>query len=238
MTGSVLMSRLLTNTIAPTWKFCCSNADCSIYHENSLLYICAVYIPPDANAKLALARLQDIVNKSLVAPPDSIFIAAGDFNHADLKAVLHSFHPNVKCATRWRNTLDQVSNNIANACRTQAYPHLGISDHVSLLLHPWYTPKIRASRPAVGSVRIWPVDAIPRLLDCFSSTNWDIFSGPGVLIRRSLNIFHSLSSGLHQLLCGHCYILEADPHLPECQDVDDTKSTITIKSPECSIQNW
>lgn len=33
------------------------------------------------------------------------------------------------------------------------------------------------------------MDAIPRLLDSFSSTNWDIFSGPGVLIRRSLNIF-------------------------------------------------
>lgn len=88
--------------------------------EFSAVYIWVVYIPPNANAKLALARLQDIVNKSLVACPDSIFIAVGDFNHTDLKSV-HSFHPDVKCAIKGRNTLDQVYTNIAKAYRTQAY---------------------------------------------------------------------------------------------------------------------
>ena len=68
--------------------------------EFTAVYICAVYIPPDANAKLALAQVHDSINDSLVAHPDSVFIAAGDFNHADLKTVLHKFHRNVKCATR------------------------------------------------------------------------------------------------------------------------------------------
>ncbi len=60
-------------------------------------YICAVYIPPDANAKLALAQIYDSINNSLVAHPDGVFIAAGDFNNADLKTVVHKFHRNVKC---------------------------------------------------------------------------------------------------------------------------------------------
>ena len=48
------------------------------------VYICAVCIPPDANAKLALAQLYDNMNKSVSACPDRVFVAAGDFNHVDL----------------------------------------------------------------------------------------------------------------------------------------------------------
>ncbi len=65
--------------------------------EFTAVYICAVYIPPDANAKLALAQIYDSINNSLVAHPDGVFIAAGDFNNADLKTVVHKFHRNVKC---------------------------------------------------------------------------------------------------------------------------------------------
>lgn len=107
--------------------------------EFSVVYIYAIYIPPDANTKLALTRLYDCIHKCLVAHPDSTFIAAGDFNHANLKTVLHTFHRNVRCATRGNNILDQVYTNIAHAYRAQAYPHLGLSDHVSLLLYPCYT---------------------------------------------------------------------------------------------------
>lgn len=59
--------------------------------EFTAVYICAVYIPPDATAKLALAHLHDSINKGLVAHPDSVFVVAGDFNHANLKTVLHKF---------------------------------------------------------------------------------------------------------------------------------------------------
>ncbi len=76
--------------------------------EFTAVYIWAVYIPLDTNAKLALAQLHDSINNCLGAHPDSVFIAAGDFNHADLKTVLHKFHRNVKCATRVDKTLDQV----------------------------------------------------------------------------------------------------------------------------------
>ncbi|KAK7929457.1 hypothetical protein WMY93_005852 [Mugilogobius chulae] len=143
--------------------------------EFAVVYICAVYIPPDANAKLALAQVSSSINNSLVAHPDSVFIAAGDFNHADLKSVLHKFHRNVKCATRGDRTLDQVYTNVAGAYRAQAYPHLGLSDHLSLLLHPRYTPKIKSAGITVKTVRTWPEDAVPMLQDCFHHTDWDVF---------------------------------------------------------------
>ena len=142
--------------------------------EFSVVYICAVYIPPDANAKLALSQLYECIHKCLVAHPESTFIVAEDFDHANLKTVLHSFHRNVKCATRGNNILDQVYTNIAHGYRAQVYPHLGLFDHVSLLLHPCYTPTARSTRPVVRSVRTWPDDAIPRLQDCFDSTDWDV----------------------------------------------------------------
>lgn len=112
------------------------------YLEFSCVYICAVYIPPDSNAKLALAQMSSSINNSLIAHPDSALIAAGDFNHVDLKSVLHTLHRIVRCATRGDRTLDQVYTNVVEAYRAQAYPHLSLSDHLSLLLHPRYTPKI------------------------------------------------------------------------------------------------
>ncbi|KAK0155001.1 hypothetical protein N1851_002677 [Merluccius polli] len=145
--------------------------------EFSVVYICA----------LALSQLYKCIHKCLVAHPESTFIVAGDFNHANLKTVLHTFHRNVKCATRGNNILDQVYTNIAHAYRAQAYPYLGLSDHVSLLLDPYYTQKARSTRPVVRSVRTWPEDAIPRLQDCFDSTDWDVFRGQEALTRSSLD---------------------------------------------------
>ncbi|KAK0136684.1 hypothetical protein N1851_027131 [Merluccius polli] len=155
--------------------------------EFTAVYICAVYIPPDANAKLALAQVHDSINDSLVAHPDSVFIAAGDFNHADLKTVLHKFHRNVKCATRGNKTLDQVYTNTADAYKAQVYPHLGLSDHLSLL----YTPKIKSARSITKSRRTWPEDAIPMLQDCFYHTDWDVFRGQGTDTRESMDEYTS-----------------------------------------------
>ena len=159
--------------------------------EFTAVYICAVYIPPDANAKLALAQVHDSINDSLVAHPDSVFIAAGDFNHADLKTVLHKFHRNVKCATRGNKTLDQVYTNTADAYKAQVYPHLGLSDHLSLLLHPRYTPKIKSAGSITKSRRTWPEDAIPMLQDCFYHTDWDVFRGQGTDTRESMDEYTS-----------------------------------------------
>lgn len=155
--------------------------------EFTAVHICAVYIPPDANAKLALAQIYYSINNSLVTYPGSVFIAAGDFNHTDLKTVLHKFHRNVKCATRGEKTLDQVYTNITDAYKAQTYHHLGLSDHLPLLLHARYTPRIKKAGTMLKNVRIWPEDAIPMLQDCFHRTTWDVFKGEGTFTRESLD---------------------------------------------------
>lgn len=149
---------------------------CRPFHlprEFTAVCICAVYIPPDANAKLALTQLQDSINNSLVAHLDSVFIAAEDFNPTDLKTVLSKFHRNVKCAM--------------HAYKAQAYPHLGMSDHLALMLHPCYTSKIKTAGPIVKTVRSWPEGAIPELQDSFHHTDWSVFEGRGMLTCESLD---------------------------------------------------
>ncbi|KAI4884175.1 hypothetical protein NFI96_007457 [Prochilodus magdalenae] len=75
--------------------------------EFSAVLLTAVYIPPQANAKLALSRLHDAINNQLSAHPDGVVIVAGDFNHADLKSVMPKFYNNVRFPTRESNILDQ-----------------------------------------------------------------------------------------------------------------------------------
>ena len=81
----------------------------------------------------------------------------------------------VKCATREANTLDKVYSNIKLSFRAKPLPHLGQSDHVSLLLIPAYTP-LRKSAPTTSrTVKTWPEGASQQLQECFESTNWDVF---------------------------------------------------------------
>lgn len=93
----------------------------------------------------------------------------------------------MKSATRGNKTLDQVYTNVADAYRVQVYPHLGLSAHLSLLLQPQYTPKIKTAAPVVRTVRMWPEVAIPQLQDCFHSTKWEVFKSQGTPTQESLD---------------------------------------------------
>lgn len=161
--------------------------------EFSVVYICAIYIPPDANAKVALARLHDAVDKRTSVHPDCVFIAVGDFNHANLRTVLPKFHPNVTCATRGSKTLDQVYTNVAKAYGAQSDSHLGLSDHLSLFLYPLYRQRIKAVIPTTRSMRVWPEDAVSQLQDCFNTTAHETYDDPSII--------YNYSHGLHKLLC-------------------------------------
>lgn len=104
--------------------------------EFTVVFITAVYIPPSANASVAVDILQTSVNKLQSAHPDGIFIVAGDFNHANLRTVLPKFHQHVTCPTRGDKTLDHVYSNVCGAYKVSAHPHLGQSDHLTLFLTP------------------------------------------------------------------------------------------------------
>lgn len=62
--------------------------------EFPVIVITAVYIPPQAYAKLALEKLQYAINNPLKAHLEVAIIVAGDFNCVDLKTVMPRLHKN------------------------------------------------------------------------------------------------------------------------------------------------
>lgn len=55
----------------------------------------AVYIPPDANANIALGYLHRAITSHQSMYPEAVHIIAGDFNPADLKAVFPKFDQHI-----------------------------------------------------------------------------------------------------------------------------------------------
>lgn len=54
--------------------------------EFTVVMITAMYIPPDANANLALGHLYSSISLQQSMFSDAVHIIVGDFNHADFKA--------------------------------------------------------------------------------------------------------------------------------------------------------
>ena len=71
--------------------------------------------------------------------------------------------------------MDHVYTNIKHAYRAIPLPHLGQSDHLSLLLTPAYTPLRRSAPLQTKTITTWPQDALSQLQDCFLHTEWDVF---------------------------------------------------------------
>ncbi|KAK2891548.1 hypothetical protein Q8A73_017213 [Channa argus] len=146
-----------------------------IPREFTTVFIVGVYIPPSANAKEVLCKLYGAISDLQNAHPDRLFFIAGDFNHANLRTVLSKLHQYVDFATRGGNTLDLVYTNIPGAYRAEPRPHLGYSDHISVMLIPAYRQLIRRSKPVLKQVKTWPAGATSALQDCFECTDWDMF---------------------------------------------------------------
>ena len=62
-----------------------------LVRELSSIVIVAAYIPPRANAKLALEELYCLISGLMNGNPEAAVIVAGDFNHVELKAVFPKF---------------------------------------------------------------------------------------------------------------------------------------------------
>ncbi|KAL0190088.1 hypothetical protein M9458_017187, partial [Cirrhinus mrigala] len=143
--------------------------------EFTAIVIVAVYIPPCANPKDALRELYSAISEQQTNNPDGFFIIAGDFNHANLKSVLPKFYQHVNFATRGNNTLDFVYTTNKNAYRAEPRPHLGYSDHISVMLIPAYRPLLKLTKPVQKQITVWPDNATSALQDCFQNTDWNMF---------------------------------------------------------------
>ncbi|KAK2919151.1 hypothetical protein Q8A73_003522 [Channa argus] len=170
--NSVLVSRFCSSLVEFVTVRC---RPFYLPREFTTVFIVGVYIPPSANAKEALCELYVAISDLQNAHPDGLFIIAGDFNPANLRTVLPKLHQHVDFATRGGNTLDLVYTNIRGAYRAEPHPHLGYSDHISVMLIPAYRPLVRCSKPVLKQVKTWPAGAISALQDCFECTDWDMF---------------------------------------------------------------
>ncbi|KAK2912409.1 hypothetical protein Q8A73_006522 [Channa argus] len=137
--------------------------------------ITAAYVPPHADAKLAMKELHAAISKQQTANPDAAFNVAGDFNHSNLKAVLPKFHQHISCHTRGNKTLDHVYTNMAGAYVATPFPHLGESDHISLFLTPKYAPLINRVKPSVRTIKVWPAGVDFTLHERFLHTDRSTF---------------------------------------------------------------
>ena len=138
--------------------------------EFSAVFLC-VYIPPRADSATALRLLHDVINKHETTHPDAVFIAAGDFNHRNLKSILPKYHQQVNFPMRENNTLDQVYCNVKGAYKAVPRPHFGQSDHISAFLYPAYRQRLKQAPPVSTTVKVWNEETELVLQGCFESTN-------------------------------------------------------------------
>ncbi|XP_061141635.1 uncharacterized protein LOC133158431 [Syngnathus typhle] len=190
--------------------------------------ITVVIITPNANASTALSLLLNTINEQQRAHPDGVHIIAGDFNRNNLKTVLPQFNQHVKCPTRGERALDHVYSNIKHGYRAMPLPHLGQSDHLSLLLIPAYTPLRRRSRPTTRTVTTWPGNALSQLQDFLQNTDWDLFH------HQDLAMFTD-SSRLHQVLHGNCMCGQNHSGLSQPETLDDQPCSLTLQQHDCKI---
>lgn len=120
--------------------------------EFTVVIITALYVPPSANKKEALCVLYRNISELQLTQTGS-FIVAGDFNLANMKTLLPHFHQHVDFATRGENTLDVAYTNIKDVFRAVPRPHLGSSDHVSVMLIRAYKPLLIRGKPTTRQVR-------------------------------------------------------------------------------------
>lgn len=56
-----------------------------------------------------------------------------------------------------------------------ALPHLGASDHITVMLTPAYRPRAKVNKPVQKQIRVWQESASSVLQDCFGTTHWVMF---------------------------------------------------------------
>ena len=111
--------------------------------EFTQVIVCAVYVPPSANADAACDVLHSVTSSLQTLHPQAFFLISWDFNHASLSSTLPTFTQYVTCHTRDNKTLDLLYVNIKEAYNySSPLPPLGRSDHNLVHLLPVYKPLV------------------------------------------------------------------------------------------------
>ncbi len=142
------------------------------------ILLVAVYIPPSSNNNNRSEALNDLyqhISEQQTAHPDAFLILAGDFNRANLKSVFPKIQQHVDFPTRGKNTLDFVYTTQRGAYKALPLPHLGASDHITVMLMPAHRPLVKVIKPIHKQIQVWPEGSSEALQDCFDTTDWNMF---------------------------------------------------------------
>lgn len=86
--------------------------------------------------------------------------------------------------------MDLVYTTYNTAYKAFHLSHLGLSDHITIMLRPAYRPRVRAIGATQKHVRVWPEGASHALKDCFSTTLWDTFNKLSLTITTLSTTMH------------------------------------------------
>ncbi len=92
-----------------------------------------------------------------------------------LISVFPKIHQHVDFPTRGNNTLDFVYTTQRGAYKALPLPHLGTSDHITVMLIPAYRPIVKVTKPVHKQIQVWPEGSSEALQDCFNTTDWNMF---------------------------------------------------------------
>jgi hypothetical protein len=106
---------------------------------------------------------------------EAAFIAAGDFNKANLRKTLLKFYQHIDCSTHAGKTHDHCYSLFQDAIKALPRPPFGKSNHNSILLLPSYRQKLKQEVPVLRSIQCWSDQSESVLQDCFDHADWDMF---------------------------------------------------------------
>jgi len=71
--------------------------------------------------------------------------------------------------------LDLVYTSLKGAYKASPLPHIGLSDHLTVMLMPSYRPRVKVEKPIRKEITVWPEGSSSALKDCLATTDWDMF---------------------------------------------------------------
>lgn len=140
------------------------------------LFVTLIYIHPKANVDMATRTIVKTVQKLQKLAPDAPNFVMGDFNHCKMGKSLCSFYQYVTCLTRNMKCLDLCYGSVKGAYKSLCRAPLGMSDHNVVYLVPSYKSVLKKTKPERCLVPEWSEESINCLQDCFSCTDWDVFT--------------------------------------------------------------
>ncbi len=173
--NGVTILRYYQNTAHHWWSLCLWSVDRSICRGSSrplLLSRFTFHRVQTLRTRFVNCIAQSVNNKQKTP---TAFHHSRWLQPRKFKDSLPKFYQHVNFATRGNNTLDFVYTTVKNAYKAVPRPHLGYSDHISVMLIPAYIPLLKLAKPVQKLITIWPENATSTLQDCFQCTDWNMF---------------------------------------------------------------